>query len=145
VGAVISDNLRPRVGVCGTRTFSDWRLLYAKMDRLTRGLGRFFIVTGAGRHTVWRRGKELQVGADWFAEQWAYSRMCPVQLFHPDTARIRPPACYHARNREMVDYLRDCAEVYMVAFWDGRSPGTRSVLELCHRAKILTRIIRYQE
>jgi hypothetical protein len=133
---------RPRLIVCGTRTFDDWRRLYKVLDALTAKLTRPIVCTGAGRHYKKVNGKLWPTGADHWAETWAYARGHTVMLFHADQD-LKPPGCYHhRRNREMVDFVRGRGG-FACAVWDGKSPGTKSVIDLCRKYGISIYVQRY--
>jgi hypothetical protein len=131
---------RTRVIVGGTRTLEDWRLVYRKLDYLLKKLHDPLIVVGAGVHKVYRAGKDIKVGADHHAEQWAYSRYKTVVKFAPEG---RAPAAFHIRNREMVEYAKAGRRAFAVFFWDGKSPGTKEMIGLCKKAKIQNVVVRY--
>ena len=84
---------RPRVVVCGSRTFDDYVLFRRTMDRLTRAIEKPIICHGGGykyvQHVFSRKG------ADFFAERWACERLHTIMIFHPDVERFRSPACFH--------------------------------------------------
>lgn len=134
---------RPHVLVCGTSELSDWRLVYQTLDRLTKKLKDPIIITGGDRSWAWQAGTKVWVGADYFAEQWASSRLKTYMVFHPDRHKHKPPACYHVRNREMVEHAQAVRKAFCIAFHDGSSPGTQSVIDMCRKADIETRIVRY--
>lgn len=70
-------------------------------------------------------------GIDKMAEAWAKERKVPVVLYLPDYKRFKRGAPL-VRNQEMVD---TCDGV--VAFWDGKSKGTKFVLDRA-RGKLLS-------
>ena len=111
-----------RVVVCGSRSFSDFVLLRSKLDVfLARKLPDVVILSGGCR------------GADALAERYAALRGLPVERFLADWARLGRSAGFH-RNEVMVKQADA-----VVAFWDGRSRGTASVISL---AKILRKPLR---
>jgi hypothetical protein len=66
-------------------------------------------------------------GADRLGEAWAARNGIPVKRFPADWARYGKGAG-PVRNREMALY----AEA-LVAFWDGRSPGTKNMIDLARQ------------
>ncbi len=64
-------------------------------------------------------------GIDALAEEVAKSLSLPVKIFLPDYETYGRQAPLF-RNRQIIDYA-DC----VLAFWDGRSPGTKSVIGTC--------------
>lgn len=143
--AVDADKL-PRVAVFGTRTMDDENLVRDRLDRYLRKLGKVVVCTGAGRFYARDykspKGQHI-VGADYFAELWAFAHGHTVMRFHPDFEKYKSPAAFHVRNRELVDFVSGRRPCYAVAFWDGKSAGTKSVIELCRKAKIQLKVVRY--
>jgi hypothetical protein len=66
-------------------------------------------------------------GIDRFCWDFAYRLGCERVPYWPD-GLLASPYRFHQRNDAM---LRDCEAV--LAFWDGRSRGTRSVIEKAQR------------
>lgn len=64
-------------------------------------------------------------GIDSLAEQVARSLSLPVKVFLPDYELYGRQAPLF-RNRQIVDYADT-----VLAFWDGKSPGTKSVIGTC--------------
>jgi hypothetical protein len=97
-----------RLIVAGTRTFTDRERLYAELDRRSHVISE--IVHGGAP------------GADRLAWDWAIAR---------DVASMRFPAQWEKygraagpiRNAEMAKYGNE-----LLAFWDGRSPGTANMI-----------------
>ena len=65
-------------------------------------------------------------GIDTDAEAYANQKGIKVTVFKPDYRRFRGGAT-HIRNRQIVDYADE-----VLAFWDGSSRGTKSVIAYCH-------------
>ena len=64
-------------------------------------------------------------GIDTDAEAYANQKGIKVTVFKPDYRRFRGGAT-HIRNKEIVNYADE-----VLAFWDGSSRGTKSVIEYC--------------
>lgn len=135
------------VMIFGTRSFQDYGLLCEKMNYYTSRLdGPCEVATGEWRGVGY--GTPNYRGADLLGEQWAYQvRRCGVRRFpppfadHPNTHAGRS-AAFHARNREMVLYVA-AAGGSAVGFWDGTSPGSRSVIDLLKKHRVQHRVVRY--
>jgi hypothetical protein len=127
------------IAVCGTRTFDEPQLLYEKMDFYVSKLSvKPIILTGGQKERVFKTlNSYLYVGADYFAEMWAYARKLTVRIHRPDPDKGFP-AALHIRNREMIEEA-----TVLVAFHDGKSPGTKSVIEMAQKKKIPVKIVRY--
>ena len=64
-------------------------------------------------------------GIDALAEEVAKSLSLPVKVFLPDYETYGRQAPLF-RNRQIIDYADQ-----VLAFWDGVSPGTKSVIGAC--------------
>jgi hypothetical protein len=101
----------PRVAVCGSREFADEALLWHCLDRLgDRFGGPFEVVSGGAR------------GADALGEDYAVRRGLLLSRF-PALWRSLGKQAGMARNLSLL-----WRATHVVAFWDGRSPGTRAML-----------------
>src|SRR5262245_5113818 len=94
--------------VCGSRSWDDY-------DRVKRVLGGFpadaLVMHGAA------------FGADACAHDAAVEYDMEIQVFAPNAGRPSPQR-YHERNDAMIERAD-----YVIAFWDGKSRGTASVLK----------------
>lgn len=103
-----------RIIVAGTRTFDDYLLLKEKLDQLTKYLTNkdFIILSGNAQ------------GADRLGELWATRNFVTYQVYRPDYQKYKPKIAPIMRNQEMVDN----ADI-LVAFWNGKSTGTKDIIE----------------
>jgi hypothetical protein len=108
-----------KVIVAGSRTFNteaDYGQLQAKMDELILEHGLpDEIVSGGAR------------GPDRFGERYASENQLAVTRFIPDWDRYSKKAGM-LRNKDMGNYADT-----LVAFWDGRSKGTRHMIEYAYK------------
>lgn len=111
--------------IAGTRTFKDYDLLVAKVDRLLSEKGPVQIVSG---HAP---------GADRLAEEYAKNRGMDIRLFHADWY-AHQKAAGPIRNEEMAKYSDGC-----VCFWDGFSRGTWNMIEMARKYGLVLRIVKY--
>jgi hypothetical protein len=93
------------------------------MDHLTQNYTDIEVVSGCAR------------GADQLGERWADERGYPVKRFPADWHKHGKRAGY-LRNEEMAGYA-----THLVAFWDGRSRGTKHMIDLGHNLQ--TRVVRF--
>lgn len=93
-----------RIAVIGSRTFANTKLLSKVMDEY---LGRVTTVVSGGAD-----------GGDKLGARWARKNGVPTRIFEPDHKRYKH--AYHHRNRLIVENSD-----LVVAFWDGRSTGTK--------------------
>ena len=110
--------------------------MFKTLDRLTRKLVKPIILTGGGYYWLQVDGKAVKVGADVFAEEWAYSHYHTVMRFLPDFDKYKAPEVFLIRNREMVAELALYRQKYAAFFHDGKSPGTKFTIDLCRKAGV---------
>lgn len=94
-----------KIAVIGSRTIT--RIDFAKIGAKPGD----YIVSGGAK------------GVDTLAENWAVAHGFPVLRFLPDYERYGK-AAPHVRNSQIVE-----AADRIVAFWDGKSRGTKSTIE----------------
>lgn len=117
-----------RVIVAGSRDFCDYELMKSKLDKL---LARYdpqdlTIVCGEAR------------GADSLGKRYAEERGISVKSFPAEWERYGKSAGYK-RNVQMAENADA-----LVAFWDGKSRGTRHMIDIAIDHGLQVRIIRYK-
>ena len=70
------------------------------------------------------------------AETWARRKGVETLIFHPDHKKYRHP--YHHRNRLIVEA---CEE--LIAFWDGKSTGTKYTIGYARRMGKKVTVVRF--
>jgi hypothetical protein len=114
-----------KVMVCGTRYFDDPFHASLTIDaRIGELPERCQVIHGAA------------AGADIIAAEAAHRRGHTVVPFLPDKTRPSPQR-YHERNDRMLDAGPDL----VLAFWNGKSRGTASVIEKAMRRGIKFEVI----
>jgi len=103
------------IAVIGSRTFDDYDLLVKVLDPYLLSVTR--IVSGGAK------------GADKLAEQYAKANNLDILVFVPDWQALGKRAGF-LRNIKIID---NCDLV--VAFWDGKSKGTRHSLDYALKTK----------
>lgn len=116
-----------KVIIAGTRSFDDYELLQAKMDHLLSRRCEVEIVSGTAR------------GADQLGERYAAARGFALKRFPADWDTYGKSAGYR-RNAEMAEYA-DAA----VVFWDGKSKGSKHMIDLARAKGLEVRVIVYKE
>jgi hypothetical protein len=117
-----------RVIIAGSRGFNDYAALCAYADKmLSRKAqeGQIIIVSGHCR------------GADLLGEQYARERGYGIDL-HPADWQRYDTAAGPIRNKEMA-----AAAHALIVFWDGKSRGTKSMIDEARAAGLPVRIFRY--
>lgn len=114
-----------KVIVAGGRDFANYDLLRDTLDKLLANKADVEIVSGKAK------------GADSLGERYAAERGYPVKAFPADWNR-HGKAAGPKRNAEMSAYTDA-----LVAFWDGASAGTKSMVDLAKQRGLPVRVIRY--
>ncbi len=119
--------LRVRAGivnvcVVGSRALRDAGVVKRVLDRL-------------GNVPLYAGAKSIQficgtaVGADTLGQEWAEQHQFPTFLYPPDYER------YKGQGKHVAPFLRNIQMAVVsdivIAFWDGKSPGTRHMLRTC--------------
>lgn len=111
-----------KLAIVGTRTFNDYDLMKSKLSDLT---GIELIISGGAE------------GADTLARRYAKEYNIEIIEFLPNWQE-HGKAAGPIRNEFIVK-----ACTHIVLFWDGKSPGTRSSLELAKKHRKRYRLIQY--
>lgn len=117
--------------VVGSRNFSDYEFMKKKLDHLLKNQPNVVIVSGGAR------------GADFLAERYAKEKGYPLKVFPANWNALGKSAGY-IRNEEMHSYISKAEKRGCVAFWDGKSKGTKHNFELVKKYNNPLRVIRYQ-
>jgi len=105
-----------KVIVAGGRYFNDYELLKNKLDYILQNkLPNVEIVSGTAK------------GADTLGERYAKENNLGIHRKPADWDTFGKSAGYR-RNAEMADYSDGC-----VCFWDGKSRGTKHMIDLAKR------------
>lgn len=115
-----------RVIIAGGREFDDYEYLKKTMDYLLHNITEeIFVVCGMAR------------GADTLGERYAKERGYEIHYFPADWDKHGKSAGY-IRNREMAENADA-----LVAFWDGKSRGTKNMIMLARQQGLKVRVIYY--
>lgn len=114
--------------VTGTRTFDDYDLLAWRLELVTIWWHDVVVCHGHS-FTKSRRWPPHSpfVGADWHAEKWAEKNWYDREHFIADWEK-HGKAAGPIRNKAMCEWVA-ARGGFLVAFWDGRSPGTAHCIE----------------
>jgi len=115
-----------KVIIAGGRDFDDYLLLHKVCHNMLRRQHRDIqIVSGTAK------------GADQLGEKYAYMNGYPVKKFPADWDEHGNSAGY-IRNKQMADYADA-----LIAFWDGKSNGTKYMIDLAKKMKLKVKIVNY--
>lgn len=107
------------IGVIGSRTFNNYKLLKRVLDRFIFNIedGRLTIVSGGAD------------GADSLAEQYCKENNIIPVVFKPEWNKYPGKSAAAIRNQKIVDHSD-----FIIAFWNGRSPGTKMTIDFARKA-----------
>lgn len=116
-----------RIIVAGGRDFNNYELLKSKLDYYLGNLDNISIVSGGAR------------GADRLGENYAIEKGLKLAMFPADWNTYGKSAGF-IRNKEMAEY-----STHLIAFWDGKSKGTKHMIDLAKEYNLKTKIVLYNE
>lgn len=112
--------------IAGSRDFKDYELLKRKCDHFFSWTnGDIEIVSGNAR------------GADSLGEKYAKENAMDLKLFPADWEYFGKQSGY-IRNKQMAEYADA-----LIAFWDGKSRGTKHMIDLAKEYNLYVRVVRY--
>ncbi len=115
-----------KVIIAGGRDFKDYDLLKTKLNKILSNINTpIVIVSGKAR------------GADSLGERYAKEMGYEIAEFPANWDKYGKRAGY-IRNEEMAKYAEAC-----VCFWDGKSKGTKHMIDLTNKHNLKLRVIRY--
>ena len=116
-----------KVIIAGGRDFRDSEVLFERCDYFLSSTDKksIEIVSGTCK------------GADRLGEAYGVLRKMKVTQFPADWDQHGKSAGY-IRNKEMAEYADA-----LIAFWDGKSKGTKHMITLAKKAKLKVRVVEY--
>ena len=114
-----------KVIIAGGRDFNNYDLLKTKCDKIFTKSKNLEIVSGKAK------------GVDSLGELYAKENDFPIKEFYADWNMYGKSAGV-IRNSEMGDYADA-----LIAFWDGKSPGTKHMIDYMKKLNKPTRIVYY--
>jgi len=118
-------NLFYYVIVAGGRDFHNYALLKEKLDKLLSNKQHVVIISGNAK------------GADALGEKYGKEHNCVV-AYYPALWNQHGRMAGFIRNEEMAKVADAC-----VCFWDGKSTGTKHMIETAENMKLSLRVIKY--
>jgi predicted Rossmann fold nucleotide-binding protein DprA/Smf involved in DNA uptake len=114
-----------KVIIAGGREFSNFQLMFEKCEEILKEIEDVEIVSGTAR------------GADKMGEHYAGLKKFDVKKFPADWNKYGKAAGY-VRNKEMAEYAD-----MLIAFWDGKSSGTKSMIDLATERNLEVFVVNY--
>lgn len=129
-----------RIVVAGSRNFKDYLLLRdTLMDYLEVMDDKDVVDNPSQVKFISGTAK----GADTLGEQFAYTYEYDVVRFPADWDTYGKSAGYR-RNAEMAKFASEAYGV-LFAFWDGKSKGTKHMIDLAKRYGLEVHVVNYKE
>lgn len=120
-----------KVIIAGGRDFCDKELLYKQCDR--------FLITVVGAKDIEIISGRAQ-GADRLGEEYSNDRGYRIKYFIPNWRRDGKAGGV-IRNREMAKYA--APDGILIAFWDGKSRGTKNMIDEATAMNLIIKIVNY--
>ncbi len=112
--------------IAGSRNFTNYKKLCEVCDQILQDQTNIEIVSGA-----------YYKGADKLGEQYAKEHNYPIKQFPADWKRFGR-ASGPKRNEQMANYADA-----LIAFWDGRSAGTKHMIQVAKSRNLKIKIFFY--
>jgi hypothetical protein len=116
-----------KIIIAGTRTFDNKQLLFNIMNDIIEKLDLhyFEVISGTAE------------GADKLGEEWGKEKHAIISRFPPDWNK-HGKAAGPIRNSQMADAADMC-----VVFWDGKSKGTKNMIETALSKGLFVKVVKY--
>jgi ABC-type enterochelin transport system substrate-binding protein len=114
-----------KVIIAGGRNFNDYNKLRESCDNILVNQKEVEIVSGTA------------AGADTLGERYAQEKGYEVKKF-PAQWDLYGKSAGYKRNQQMAEYADG-----LIAFWDGKSRGTKHMIDIATNKGLKVRVIRY--
>lgn len=121
-----------RIIIAGGRDFSNYSLLKQSVDTIVKNFHNenLTIISGTAR------------GADTLGEQYAEEQNLSIRRFPADWDTYGKNAG-SIRNAQMATYASEGAKGILIAFWDGKSKGTKNMINEASNKGLIIKIVEY--
>jgi hypothetical protein len=115
-----------RTIIAGGRDFAHYSLLEEELDFFRTSIHSAVTIVSGGAN-----------GADRLGERYSNEKDLNLKVFPADWNKYGKSAGYR-RNAEMADYSEA-----LIAFWDGKSKGTKHMIDLALERGLLVKVVKY--
>jgi hypothetical protein len=122
-----------KIIIAGSRSFRNYPLMKEQMYYFTRNLDHIEIFSGGQVSTDPATNEKY--GADYLGELYAHAYGFTLWRFPADWEKYGRKAGY-LRNLTMAEQA-----THLITFWDGKSPGTKMMIDIARRKKLKIEII----
>lgn len=112
-----------KVLICGSRNFTNYDIFSRVVSHILKDYTAIEIISGGAK------------GADSLAEQYAKEYGYKNKIFPADWDKHGKKAGM-IRNAEMIKEIKTCDNPIVIAFWDGKSKGTKNTINLAKKNDI---------
>ena len=124
-----------RIVIAGSRDFNDYELLKREVLNIVKHDNRpkdyVKVISGGAR------------GADTLGERFAKESGLEIKRFSPEWNGLGKRAGY-VRNAEMAEFaVEDNNYGVLIAFWDGKSKGTKHMIDLANKNGLEVHIVNF--
>ena len=130
-----------RVIIAGGRDFNDFKLLESSLHKIFKQLSDEKLIS------IYINESNIEIicgkarGADTLGEQFAKEYKLSIKYFPADWNTYGKSAGYR-RNLEMANYAKGDDSI-LIAFWDGKSKGTKHMIDIAKSNNIRLFIVSY--
>ena len=117
-----------KVIIAGSRGFSNYKLLKETCNSVLREKKKTHNVVIVSGHAK---------GADMAGEQYANEESLDLEIFPADWKKYGKSAGFR-RNEQMAEFADA-----LIAFWDGKSHGTKHMIDIANEKGIKTKVVNY--
>ena len=145
-----------KIIIAGSRNFSNYELLKNSMDRIISKIQKQDKNKDYEIEII--EGEAL--GADALGRQYGFEKGYKIKAFPADWYDLSANPCvirknkrgieYNVlagfnRNKDMAEYAKDAEKSILVAFWDGKSKGTKNMIDIAKKNGLEINIIKEGE
>ena len=130
-----------RAIIAGGRDFNNFNVLESNLHKIFKQLADEGLVSKCIQESNIEVICGKAKGADTLGEQFAQIYHFPIKYFPADWDAYGKSAGYR-RNAEMANYAKEDNGV-LIAFWDGKSKGTKHMIDIAKSSGIRVFIVNY--
>ena len=130
-----------RVIIAGGRDFNDFKLLESNLHKIFKQLADEGLISKCIQESNIEIVCGKAKGADTLGEEFAKIYNFPIKYFPADWDTYGKSAGYR-RNTKMAKYAKEDNGV-LIAFWDGKSKGTKHMIDIAKSRGIRVFIVNY--
>lgn len=130
-----------KIIIAGSRNFNNYELLVKKCKAILKNVNTIEIVHGCAKGADLlgeRFAKENNLIYHGFPANWYDLNITPCKIKKDKNGKEYNALAGHNRNKKMA-LFSDA----LIAFWDGKSTGTKNMIEEAKKLDLQVRIVKY--